>query len=106
MIFFKITAYVLLSIGGYRFVFGGISAIVKKQMIIANINLALAVYYCCSGSLLYLCTLWEAQDILLQGFLILIVVITMIKLRTNWNVPQMHIYLKKLREKAKNKNDM
>ncbi|KAF6688984.1 UNVERIFIED_ORG: hypothetical protein ABID75_006066 [Bacillus proteolyticus] len=37
----------------------GMAAIVKKQMIIANINLLLAMYYFCSGSLLYLCTLWE-----------------------------------------------
>ncbi|MBG9539911.1 hypothetical protein [Bacillus thuringiensis] len=81
MIFFKVIAYILLSIGVCTLVLAGIVAIVKKQMIIAHINLLLAMYYVCSGSLLYLCTLWETQDIILQTFLIVIVGITIIRLR-------------------------
>ncbi|MBG9584599.1 hypothetical protein ABE42_36665 [Bacillus thuringiensis] len=81
MIFFKVIAYILLSIGVCTLVLAGIVAIVKKHMIIAHINLLLAMYYVCSGSLLYLCTLWETQDIILQTFLIVIVGITIIRLR-------------------------
>ncbi|UOB98510.1 hypothetical protein [Bacillus wiedmannii] len=83
----------------------GIVAIVKKQMIIAHINLLLAMYYVCSGSLLYLCTLWETQDIILQAFLIVIVGITIIRLRKSWYVPQMRT-LQKLQEEAISKNDL
>ncbi|AHA75646.1 hypothetical protein YBT1518_31790 (plasmid) [Bacillus thuringiensis YBT-1518] len=61
MIFFKIIAYILLSIGVCRLVLAGIAAMVKKQMIIANINLLLAMYYFCSGSFWYLCRLWETK---------------------------------------------
>lgn len=104
--FFKVIAYILLSIGVYTVVLAGIAAIVKKQMIIANINLLLAMYYFCSGSLLYLCTLWETQDIFLQAFLILIVGIAIIRLRKSWYVPQMRTYLQKLQEQATNKNDL
>lgn len=81
MIFFKVIAYILLSIGVCTLVLAGIVAIVKKQMIIAHINLLLAMYYVFSGSLLYLCTLWETQGIILQVFLIVIVGITIIRLR-------------------------
>ena len=45
MILFKVIAYILLSIGVCTLVLAGIAAIVKKQMIIANINLLLAMYY-------------------------------------------------------------
>ena len=45
MIFFKVIAYILLSIGVCTLVLAGIVAIVKKQMIIAHINLLLAMYY-------------------------------------------------------------
>lgn len=83
----------------------GIVAIVKKQMIIAHINLLLAMYYVCSGSLLYLCTLWETQDIILQVLLIVIVGITIIRLRKSWYVPQMRT-LQKLQEEAISKNDL
>lgn len=68
MILFKVIAYILLSIGVCTVVLAGIAAIVKKQMIIANMNLLLAMYYFCTGSLLYLYTLWETQDIFLQAF--------------------------------------
>ncbi|MCX9103150.1 hypothetical protein OKT77_26820 [Bacillus anthracis] len=105
MLFFKVIAYILLSIGVCTVVLAGIAAIVKKQMLIANINLLLAMYYFCSGSLLYLCTLWETQDIFLQAFLILIVGITIIRLRKSWYVPQMRT-LQKLQEQATNKNDL
>nr|WP_242449134.1 MULTISPECIES: hypothetical protein [Bacillus cereus group] len=98
-------AYILLSIGVYTLVLAGIVAIVKKQMIIAHINLLLAMYYVCSGSLLYLCTLWETQDIILQAFLIVIVGITIIRLRKSWYVPQMRT-LQKLQEEAISKNDL
>ncbi|MGU3442268.1 hypothetical protein ACLBXI_20090 [Bacillus cereus] len=87
MIFFKVIAYILLSIGVCTLVLAGIVAIVKKQMIIAHINLLLAMYYVCSGSLLYLCTLWETQDIILQAFLIVMVGITIIRLRKSRYVP-------------------
>ncbi|MFZ7807785.1 hypothetical protein ACO1D2_24435 [Bacillus thuringiensis] len=87
MIFFKVIAYILLSIGVCTLVLAGIVAIVKKQMIIAHINLLLAMYYVCSGSLLYLCTLWETQDIILQAFLIVIVGITIIRLRKSRYIP-------------------
>ncbi|MEH7149978.1 hypothetical protein V7095_05980 [Bacillus thuringiensis] len=87
MIFFKVIAYILLSIGVCTLVLARIVAIVKKQMIIAHINLLLAMYYVCSGSLLYLCTLWETQDIILQAFLIVIVGITIIRLRKSRYVP-------------------
>ncbi|HHT7228554.1 TPA: hypothetical protein ACTZ5W_005952 [Bacillus cereus] len=87
MIFFKVIAYILLSIGVCTLVLAGIVAIVKKQMIIAHINLLLAMYYVCSGGLLYLCTLWETQDIILQAFLIVIVGITIIRLRKSRYVP-------------------
>ncbi|KXI77779.1 hypothetical protein ACS52_13860 [Bacillus cereus] len=106
MLFFKVIAYILLSIGVCTLVLAGIAAIVKKQMIIANINLLLAMYYFCSGSLLYLCTLWETQDIFLQAFLILIVGIAIIRLRKSWYVPQMRTYLQKQQEQATNKNDL
>jgi hypothetical protein len=97
----------LLSIGVCTLLLAGIAAIVKKQMIIANINLLLAMYYFfCSGSLLYLCTLWETQDIFLQAFLILIVGIAIIRLRKSWYVPQMRTYLQKQQEQATNKNDL
>ncbi|MGR5965929.1 hypothetical protein ACT7DB_23910 [Bacillus cereus] len=86
-------------------VLAGIAAIVKKKMIIANITLLLAMYYFCSGSLLYLCTLWETQDIFLQALLILIVGITIIRLRKSWYVPQMRT-LQKLQEQVTNKNDL
>ncbi|MBG9832388.1 hypothetical protein ABE50_32330 [Bacillus wiedmannii] len=95
----------MLSIGVYTLVLAGIVAIVKKQMIIAHINLLLAMYYVCSGSLLYLCTLWETQDIILQAFLIVIVGITIIRLRKSWYVPQMRT-LQKLQEEAISKNDL
>ncbi|ARV91077.1 hypothetical protein BK738_11875 [Bacillus thuringiensis serovar rongseni] len=95
----------MLSIGVCTLVLAGIASIVKKQMIIANINLLLAMYYFCSGSLLYLCTLWETQDIFLQAFVILIVGITIIRLRKSWYVPQMR-NLQKLQEEATNKNDL
>ncbi|PED97555.1 hypothetical protein CON78_26205 [Bacillus toyonensis] len=106
MIFLKVIAYILLSIGVCTVVLAGIAAIVKKQMIIANINLLLAMYYFCSESLLYLCTLWETQDIFLQVFLILIVGIAIIRLRKSWYVPQIHTYLQKLQEEATSKNDL
>ncbi|MDA2694192.1 hypothetical protein PDQ73_27715 [Bacillus cereus] len=106
MILFKVIAYILLSIGVCTLVLAGIAAIVKKQIKIANINLLLAMYYVCSGSLLYLCTMWETQDILLQAFLILIAGITIIRLRKSWYVPQMRIRLQKLQEQATNKNDL
>lgn len=106
MIFFKVIAYILLSIGVYTVVLAGIAAIGKKQMIIANINLLLAMYYFCSGSLLYLCTLGETQDIFLQAILILIAGITIIRLRKSWYVPQMRIRLQKRQEQATNKNDL
>ncbi|WP_095022296.1 hypothetical protein [Bacillus thuringiensis] len=106
MIFFKVIAYILLSIGVCTVVLAGIAAIVKKQMLIANINLLLAMYYFCSGSLLYLCTLWETQDIFLQAFLILIVGITIVRLRKSWYIPQMRTHLQKLQEQATNKNDL
>lgn len=105
MIFFKVIAYILLSIGVCTVVLAGIVVFVKKQMIIANINLLLAMYYFCSGSLLYLCTLWETQDIFLQSFLIVIVGITISRLRKSWYVPQMRT-LQKLQEQATNKNDL
>ncbi|KIU74562.1 hypothetical protein P4G85_07190 [Bacillus cereus] len=79
-------AYILLSIGVCTVVLAGIAAIVKKQMLIANINLLLAMYYFYSGSLLYLCTLWEPQDIFLQTLLILIAGTTIIRLRKSWYV--------------------
>ncbi len=63
------------------------------------------MYYVCSGSLLYLCTLWETQDIILQAFLIVIVGITIIRLRKSWYVPQMRT-LQKLQEEAISKNDL
>ncbi|PEC19927.1 hypothetical protein COM96_22325 [Bacillus cereus] len=88
----------MLSIGVCTLVLTGIAAILKKQMIVANINLLLAMYYFCSGSLLYLCMLWETQDILLQAFLILIVGLAIIRLRKSWYVPQMRTYLQKLQE--------
>ncbi|HDR6245839.1 TPA: hypothetical protein QCU24_003620 [Bacillus cereus] len=106
MLFLKVIAYILLSIGVCTLVLAGIAAIVKKQMIIANINLLLAMYYFCSGSLLYLCTLWETQDIIIQAFLILIVGIAIICLRKSWYVPQMRIQLQKLQEQVTNKNDL
>ncbi|HFK1812454.1 TPA: hypothetical protein ACGXQD_005562 [Bacillus cereus] len=87
MIFFKFISYILLSIGVCTLVLAGIVAIVKKQMIIVHINLLLAMYYVCSGSLLYLCTLWETQDIILQAFLIVIVGITIIRLRKSRYIP-------------------
>ncbi|MEM5627274.1 hypothetical protein AAHB47_28375 [Bacillus wiedmannii] len=98
-------AYILLSLGVCTVFLAGIAVIVKKQMIIANIHLLLAIYYFCSGSLLYLCTLWETQDIFLQAFLILIVGITIIRLRKTCYVPQMRI-LQKLQEEATSKNDL
>lgn len=64
------------------------------------------MYYFCSGSLLYLCTLWEIQDIFLQAILILIAGIKIIRLRKSWYVPQMRIRLQKLQEQATNKNDL
>ena len=106
MILFKVIAYILLSIGVCTVVLAGIAAIVKKQMIIANMNLLLAMYYFCTGSLLYLYTLWETQDIFLQAFLILIVGIAIIRLRKSWYVPQMRTYLQKQQEQATNKNDL
>ncbi|MGA4501125.1 hypothetical protein ACPC0Q_27005 [Bacillus bombysepticus] len=106
MIFFKVIAYILLSIGVCTLILAGIAAIGKKQMIIANIHLLLAMYYFCSGSLLYLCTLWETQGIFLQDFLILIVGIAIIRLRKSWYVPQMRTHLQKLQEQATNKNDL
>ncbi|PRT14466.1 hypothetical protein C6353_24570 [Bacillus toyonensis] len=106
MIFFKAIAYILLSIGVCTFVLAGIAAIIKKQMTIANINLLLAMYYFCSGSLLYLCTLWETQDIFLQAFLILIVGIAIVRLRKSWYIPQMRTHLQKLQEQVTNKNDL
>ncbi|PIE92823.1 hypothetical protein CO726_24285 [Bacillus fungorum] len=106
MILFKVIAYILISIGVCTLVLAGIAAIVKKQIKIANINLLLAMYYVCSGSLLYLCTMWETQDTLLQAFLILIAGITIIRLRKSWYVPQMRIRLQKLQEQATNKNDL
>ncbi|MEW4152648.1 hypothetical protein Q0N88_21510 [Bacillus thuringiensis] len=48
MIFFKVIAYILLSIGVCTLVLAGIVAIVKKQMIIAHINLLLAMLFCAS----------------------------------------------------------
>ncbi|MED3540695.1 MULTISPECIES: hypothetical protein [Bacillus cereus group] len=105
MIFFKVIAYILLSIGVCTVVLAGIAAIGKKQIIIANIHLLLAMYYFCSGSLLYLCTLWETQDIFLQAFLILIVGITIMRLRKSWYVPQMRT-LQKLQEEATSKNNL
>ncbi|MGR5897474.1 hypothetical protein ACT7C8_00705 [Bacillus cereus] len=104
--FLKVIAYILLSIGVCTLVLAGIAAIVKKQMIIANINLLLAMYYFCSGSLLYLCTLWETQDIILQAFLILIVGIAIVRLRKSWYIPQMRTHLQKLQEQVTNKNDL
>ncbi|MDM5431201.1 hypothetical protein [Bacillus mycoides] len=106
MISFKVIAYILLSIGICILVLAGISAIVKKEMIIANINLLLAMYYFCSGSLLYLCTLWEKQDIFIQAFLILVVGIVIIQLRKSWYVPQIRTHLQKLQEQATNKKDL
>ncbi len=47
-------------------------------MLIANIHPLLVMYYFCSGSLLYLCTLWETQGIFLRTVLILIVGIAII----------------------------
>jgi Na+/alanine symporter len=97
----------LLSIGVCTLLLAGIAAIVKKQMIIANINLLLAMYYFCSGSLLYLCTLWETQDIFLQSlFDFNCVGIAIIRLRKSWYVPQMRTYLQKQQEQATNKNDL
>ncbi|OAK08711.1 hypothetical protein A6280_25415 [Bacillus wiedmannii] len=105
MIFFKFISYILLSIGACRLILAGIAAIVKKQMITANIHLVLAMYYFCSGSLLYLCMLWETQGIFLQAFLILIVVITVIRLRKSWYVLQMRTF-QKMQKEATSKNDL
>ncbi|OUB07104.1 hypothetical protein BK708_38990 [Bacillus thuringiensis serovar yunnanensis] len=105
MIFLKVIAYILLSIGVCTVVLARIAAIGKKQIIIANIHLLLAMYYFCSESLLYLCTLWKTQDILLQAFLIVIVGITFIRLRKSWYVPQIRT-LQKLQEEAISKNDL
>ncbi|HHL0973920.1 TPA: hypothetical protein ACQUHP_005617 [Bacillus cereus] len=93
----------MLSIGVCTLVLAGIAAIAKKQIIVSHINLLLAMYYICSGSLLYLCTLWETQDIILQTFLILIVGITIIRLRESWHAPQMRT-LQKLQEEATSKS--
>ncbi|MBJ8056023.1 hypothetical protein JDS87_30205 [Bacillus cereus] len=106
MIFFKVIAYILLIIGVFTFILAGLAVIIKKHIVIAKINLLLAMYYVCSGSLLYLCTLWETQDIVLQAFLILIVGIAMIQLRKSWYIPQMRVDLQKLQKQDAYKNDL
>ncbi|MEB9626161.1 hypothetical protein P4J20_31055, partial [Bacillus cereus] len=60
----------------------------------------------CNRTLLYLCTLWETQDIFLQAFLILIVGIAIVRLRKSWYIPQMRTHLQKLQEQVTNKNDL
>ena len=67
MILLKVIAYILLSIGAISFI---------------------AAFYLPSGSLLYLCTLWEGQSVFLQAFLIFSVGIAIIHFRKNWYLPK------------------
>ncbi|HDX9614789.1 TPA: hypothetical protein ROY01_006022 [Bacillus toyonensis] len=91
MILLKIIAYILLSIGAISFIAAGGTALLrgnKGHILLVKMNLIIAALYLPSGSLLYLCTLWEGQSVFLQAFLIFSVGIAIIHFRRNWYLPQ------------------
>ncbi|MGN7197831.1 hypothetical protein ACTHS9_27845 [Bacillus mycoides] len=106
MIFFRALAYILLSIGIFTFVLAGVTVIVRKDVVMVKIHFFLAMYYLCSGSLVYLCTLWQTEDIFLQAFLIFSVGIAIIRLRKSWCIPQMRIQLENIRKQNAYKDDL
>ncbi|MCX2829121.1 hypothetical protein ORL93_25980 [Bacillus sp. DHT2] len=91
MILLKVIAYILLSIGAISFIAAGGTALLrgnKGHILLVKMNLIMAAFYLPSGSLLYLCTLWEGQSVFLQAFLIFSVGIAIIHFRRNWYLPQ------------------
>ncbi|WJE55417.1 hypothetical protein QRE66_27165 (plasmid) [Bacillus cereus] len=91
----------MLSIGALSFIASGGTALSrgnKGHILLVKMNLIMAAFYLPSGSLLYLCTLWEGQSIFLQAFLIFSVGIAIIHFRRSWYLPQRSINSKQIRE--------
>ncbi|PEE32524.1 hypothetical protein [Bacillus cereus] len=91
MILIKVIAYILLSIGAISFIAAGGTALLrgnKGHILLVKMNLIMAAFYLPSGSLLYLCTLWEGQSVFLQAFLIFSVGIAILHFRRDWYLPQ------------------
>ncbi|PEF35117.1 hypothetical protein [Bacillus wiedmannii] len=101
MILLKVIAYILLSIGAISSIAAGGTALLrgnKGHILLVKMNLIMAGFYLPSGSLLYLCTLWEGQSVFLQAFLIFIVGIAIIHFRRNWYLPQRYANSEQIRK--------
>ncbi|PGC53784.1 hypothetical protein [Bacillus pseudomycoides] len=109
MIFFKVIAYILLSIGAISFIASGGTALSrgnKGHILLVKMNLIMAAFYLPSGSLLYLCTLWEGQSVFLQAFLIFIVCISIICFRKKWYLPQIYANSEQIRKQNVFKDEL
>ncbi|PEJ23236.1 hypothetical protein CN887_21255 [Bacillus pseudomycoides] len=109
MIFFKVIAYILLSIGAISFIAAGGTALSrgnKGHILLVKMNIIMAAFYLPSGSLLYLCTLWEGQSVFLQAFVTFSVGLAIIHFRRNWYLPQIYANSEQIRKQNVFKDDL